>query len=151
MHARRQARLEALPQVGTRTGWWRALPLSRPSRTGVGRMLPAAAQPAALASFSTTRVPVHPPTSSARRAPVQSRLVPWTMVLRSEEVKPAAPMPTVGGVVLGDELVGDRGDGLDDGLAIDGGRVAAHGGQDRALPIDHPVAIVVPPTSSPAG
>lgn len=103
MHARRQVRLKALPQVGTRTGWWRALPLSRPSRTGVGRMLP------------------------------------------------AVPMPTVGGVVLGDELVGDRGDGLDDGLAIDGGRVAAHGGQDRALPIDHPVAIVVPPTSSPAG
>ena len=38
---------------------------------------------------------------------------------------PAVPMPTVGGVVLGDELVGDRGDGLDDGLDLGLGDVWA--------------------------
>ena len=73
-----------VPRVTTRT---LRLPAPAPNR--------ASAQPAALASFSTTTGrPTRSATTSPMRTPVQSRLVPEAMVLRSEETKPAAPMPT---------------------------------------------------------
>ncbi len=56
----------------------------------------ASAHPKALASFSTTTGrPTPSETTSPIRIPVQSRLVPCAIVLRSEDTKPAAPMPTV--------------------------------------------------------